>query len=557
MKTRLSGPWLRGASILLFWFAGICAARAQNRWINSGSGLWQVGSNWSAGAPPGSATTLTLITNANTKTVTIDAATPAANLALLKLTVSAPPGSTNTLQLLDLGASNPFQALNTFTIDNGGALYLTNSALVVAGAGSLNILGGIAILESGLLDVSSVTTRVGRVTSGSLRVKTGTVQAGEIIVGEFPGSQGTLTIEGGIVALSSLLSLGDGATSTGIVSLIGGQLSVTNDITKIGNLGTGQMVVSNATATLANVSVGRHDGASGALTVGTDGTLSLSNDLSIGRFSGGSGSVLVSGGRLSVPTNTIWVGREGAGQFTVGGGAVQALGLLVAANATNTDSGTLTVTEGTLIVTSNLVVGNAAFSAAQVWISGGSVNVTNAGEPAFLSVANGTLSLSEGTIVTDSLLLTNSSGLINFNGGRLETKGTVVANGAPFTVGDGTTAATLHLLGGTHSFADGLVISKNAMLTGCGTIIGTVINNGTIATNCRAAPAITGVNWTGTTLEFSFSTGNGFAYTIEYKSALNEVNWGTLTSLTGTGGVLTFRDDAPTSPTRFYRLRVE
>src|SRR5207249_6998241 len=95
------------------------------------------------------------------------------------------------------------------------------------------------------------------------------------------------------------------------------------------------------------------------------------------------------------------------------------------------------------IFTSNLVVGNAAFSAAQVWISGGSVNVTNAGEPAFLSVANGTLSLSEGTIVTDSLLLTNSSGLINFNGGRLETKGTVVANGAPFTVGDGTTAATL------------------------------------------------------------------------------------------------------------------
>src|SRR5207249_1617470 len=134
------------------------------------------------------------------------------------------------------------------------------------------------------------------------------------------------------------------------------------------------------------------------------------------------------------------------------------------------------------------IVGNAVFSAAQMSVSGGSVNVTNAGEPALLIVANGTLSFSDGAIITDRLVLTNSTGLINFNGGRLETKGSVIANGAPFTVGDGTTAATLHLLGGTHSFADGLVISKNAMLTGCGTIIGTVINNGTIATNCGAAP---------------------------------------------------------------------
>ena len=37
--------------------------------------------------------------------------------------------------------------------------------------------------------------------------------------------------------------------------------------------------------------------------------------------------------------------------------------------------------------------------------------------------------------------------------------------------------------GGTYVFADGLVISSNAKLTGCGTIIGTIVNNGTIATN--------------------------------------------------------------------------
>ena len=81
---------------------------AQNTWINPGSGLWREGSNWSAGAPPGNKTTLTQITSANTKTVTVDAATPAANLTVLKLTVSAPSGSTNTLALFDLGGANPF-----------------------------------------------------------------------------------------------------------------------------------------------------------------------------------------------------------------------------------------------------------------------------------------------------------------------------------------------------------------------------------------------------------------------------------------------------------------
>jgi hypothetical protein len=59
-------------------------------------------------------------------------------------------------------------------------------------------------------------------------------------------------------------------------------------------------------------------------------------------------------------------------------------------------------------------------------------------------------------------------------------------------VGDGTNAATFDLQGGTHSFANGLLISSNATLTGCGTIIGTVEIHGTNAMNCVAvAPSIT------------------------------------------------------------------
>ena len=620
---------------------------AQNTWVNAGSGLWRDGSNWSAGAPPGSTTTLTLLTNANTKTVTIDASTPSANRSVRKLTVSAPPGSTNTLALVNLGAANPFQLLNTFTIDNGGGLYLTNSAVVVNGTsgGSFNILGGTAILDSGMLDVSTVTARVGRVTSGILQIKTGTVQAGEIIVGEFTGSHGTLSLEGGKVVLSSLLSLGDGASCTGIVSVTGGDLSVTNDITKIGNLGTGRMVVSNAAVALGSVSVARHDGASGTIELQTNGAISLSDDLSIGRFSGSTGQVLVAGGQLSIPTNTIWVGREGGGQLTVSSGTVQALALLVAGNATNTDSGTASMTGGMVTVSSNLTLGNASFLAGQMSISGGHVSVTNDSNTGLLGIPHGTLSLSGGTITADSLALTNSSGALVFRAGTLETKRSAVANGAPFVVGDGTSAATLHLLGGTHSFADGLVISKNATLSGCGTIVGNVINNGTIATNCGAAPvapsittqplgqtvtngatvvfsvAATGtpplryewffngtntvgaasatlgmtnvqpadagsytvkvsndagnvtsdpavlrvlfaplignVGIAGTDLSFTFLTGNGFTYTVEYKNTLTDPAWFTLQDWTSTGGALTASDTTTSAPTRFYRVRVE
>jgi hypothetical protein len=91
-------------------------------------------------------------------------------------------------------------------------------------------------------------------------------------------------------------------------------------------------------------------------------------------------------------------------------------------------------------------------------------------------------------LTVDRLLVPQSAGQLVFSGGTLRTKGSVVSNGLPFVVGDGNNAATLELLGGTHSFANGLVISSNATLKGCGTIIGNVTNYGTIATNCGAGP---------------------------------------------------------------------
>src|SRR5437660_2334238 len=80
-------------------------AATTNRWISSGDGLWSTGSNWSSNRPPGSTFAYILITNANSKAVTIDATTPLTNLTIQRLTISAPSGSTNTLALANVGTN--------------------------------------------------------------------------------------------------------------------------------------------------------------------------------------------------------------------------------------------------------------------------------------------------------------------------------------------------------------------------------------------------------------------------------------------------------------------
>ncbi|MBP9026399.1 MAG: hypothetical protein KBH81_09690 [Phycisphaerae bacterium] len=83
----------------------------------------------------------------------------------------------------------------------------------------------------------------------------------------------------------------------------------------------------------------------------------------------------------------------------------------------------------------------------------------------------GTFTLNGGTVSVKSLLATGGvHSVVAFNGGTLNTAETAVNTGSALTVGNGTDAAVLNLLGGTHSFADGLRVAKKASLTGTGTI---------------------------------------------------------------------------------------
>jgi hypothetical protein len=204
-------------------------------------------------------------------------------------------------------------------------------------------------------------------------------------------------------------------------------------------------------------------------------------------------------------------------------------------------------------------VGSASFSTGQVVVTGGTIAVTNSAASGVFSVPSGGVIMSGGGLISDQLWITNSAGQFTLNGGTVSTKGTTVANGAPFVVGDGTAAATLHFDGGVHQFANGLVISSNATLSGCGTIIGSIINHGTIATNCGpAAVDVTFRGRIGMTNFVSFPSQVGATYILEYKDSLVSTSWtDILPGTNGTGNVIMLGDTTASGPARYYRVRTQ
>jgi T5SS/PEP-CTERM-associated repeat protein len=227
----------------------------------------------------------------------------------------------------------------------------------------------------------------------------------------------------------------------------------------------------------------------------------------------GSNSVIVTGsnslwstpGRFDVglngPLNQLWVRNAATVQNAaagVGYGVFSSSNLAVVADAgsiwtngadlaigTSGSFNQLVVSNGgTVFARGGLYTGLGGISSNNtITLTSGNIIVTNSLGTSVTDVRRGTFTLNSGLLATDTLLLTNASGRLVFNGGTLITRGSTVSNGQPFVVGNGTSVATYNLLGhGQHSFNNGLVITNNSWLTGQGRVSGTVTvhNNGRI-----------------------------------------------------------------------------
>jgi hypothetical protein len=643
-----------------------CSQAQTNSWTYPDGGYWDDFRNWSLGVRPASSQVV-LITNAPTKLVTLDSYTSSnypASLTITSLTVSATGGLTNTLFLSNAGTSTPLYIQDSLAILSGGVLLMTNSSLQVGGTnGGSFILEGTAALSGtntfsggvyiglstnssgslSVLDGQTVFTNgyavIGFYGTGQVALANGTVQAGDdtslpngVFLGLSSGSLGVLSIKGGTFVSPEHLCLGGSNGAAGVLWLTGGQLILTNNyLTTVGDAGLGQLVISNGQLMASSMIVANGPGSLGALTV-AGGTATLSGGLVVGDGLGATGAVFITGGRLAVTNQNMVIGSYGIGQITVSNGVLlaQAMNIGNSTGPATTNGmlviqggsvGTLTIAGGTTAVASNIIAGVFSNANGVIQVTGGNLTVTNQSVTGKLVVGQagrGTFTQSGGVLTVDQLLVTNgTNSAFMFISGVFNTKSTTVSNTQQFAVGDGFGTATYHLLGGMHSFVNGLRIRNNATLSGCGTINGSVlvdpggtvladcggtltftgavtnngswkaingsvleasgpvVNNGLINiidghTNFLAGfvnnglvltadnlPQIVSVSRVGPDVGITFTTVSTLTHVVEFTSNLVSQGWAPLFSFTASGGMTNMTDPgAALLPQRFYRVRL-
>lgn len=350
---------------------------------------------------------------------------------------------------------------NTVTVTEGGlfaggSVYVgvnaagnSNNALRVTGAGSEALLGGIYIGHCS--DGNTM-----RIEDGGRAVNTSVAQ-----IGLFEGSNNMVTVQGGGSAWQNAgnLSIGYSGSRNSLTIANGARVDADEGI--VGDDGSfNRVTVSGVGSVWSNdyTTVGYYGSGNQMLLAGGG----LVEDVSgyVGYATGStSNSVLVSGDQTTWRNRgSLWVGWLGAGN-------------------------SLMVSNGGLVtVGADMYVGegSAAFSNS-VTVAGGSLVVTNSLGGSLLEVRRGTLRLSAGLVIADTLVVTNGvDSVLQIEGGTLKVRRSVVGGGQPFTVGENS-EATLRLDGGSNTFLSGLALASNGTLAGSGRLIGDVTSAGRIA----------------------------------------------------------------------------
>ena len=423
---------------------------------------------------------------------------------------------------------------NRACVTDGGSVWTNRQELTVGDSGSANIL----VVTNGATIFSSQDGFIGRSTGANSNAAVLTDSGTSWLISSnlYVGSNGAfnglvVSNQARLHDRSAVIGV-SGSNNAAMITGVGTIWSNTFDLI-IGDAGVGnQMVISGgAFVTCSNATLGNKIASSNNTILVTGpgsvwsnrGGLFLSqtgkgNRLIIsdgglvhtmgGGFVGGSfpaGSnnevVITGAGSFWRLPSTLFVGYVGSGNRLVvtNGGWVRNstanVGLLSHSNevvvtgtgSAWTNSGTMVMgvsgSHNRLIVSNggvvhepfDLRVGENATSTNNRIIVDGGILVAESPTFGFLDIKRGTNVLNSGRIfVGRALLVTNTLGVFEFNGGTLESAGTSYTNGRVFTVGNGTTQAVFELRGGTHNFASGITLANQSALTGQGSINGTL-----------------------------------------------------------------------------------
>ena len=424
-----TGSVVRYIFLGMVFFAGHAAAQVDS-WTNTAStGLWHDATKWSLGIAPTNIHNV-FLTNATTKTVTVNAATPAINRTINSLTLRGIGAGINTLQLTNMGAATPFHVLHTLSIGTNAVLVITNSALVADGLSSADFFvdGIVSNRAGGSITVTNSDFIIGNTRPGILVNNGGTIVAGFTTFGNVAGAPGTFTMSAGSFVSSNGIAAASGISSTGAVWITGGDAALF--VTGIGESGSAQMTVSNGTTRGTTLTLGHFSGGAGTFTV-AGGTNLYTSDLSVGFGPGSTGAVWITGGVLSNQNGII--GDSGDGRIAVSNGTWMGQALNVGLNPGSV--GTLTIAGGTNSCTGNLVLGAGAGSTGAVWVTGG--------------------------------VLSNQDGNLGQSGVGQLTVSNGTWTGHSFNVGlNPGSVGTLTIAGGTNRLSGNLVVGFNANVTG-------------------------------------------------------------------------------------------
>jgi hypothetical protein len=212
----------------LFLVLALSAPAQVNLWTSGFDGAWEDGGNWLLG-PPDATQSAVLVTNAGSKTVTIDFITAGffpETLTISNLTLSAPIGSINTLSLLDAGTDVPLEVLNGFLVARGGNVQVNNSTVQVDGlsGGGFTIDGEVTV-NGGTIIAPAVIVSPSGASQSALTLAGGTLTADALVLTNSQGQvnflAGTLAIQSTSVSNNQPFTVGDGADAA-VLELLGG-----------------------------------------------------------------------------------------------------------------------------------------------------------------------------------------------------------------------------------------------------------------------------------------------------------------------------------------------
>ena len=304
------------------------------------------------------------------------------------------------------GPGGAVSATAALEVDNASAFIISNGGRLAATYGS--------ILGSGFTSSNNTALVTG---AGSAWTSARDVSIGYL------GERNTLTISNGGMLADDWGLVGNGTSSYGNTALVTGAGSLWTNSTNffVGGNGSGNTLTisdgGRVASTVSSIGYGSPSSNNTALVTGAGSLWTNSGTFYVGESGSGNSLTITNGGAVNVGGDLTISVFAGAGASN---------------NALNIGGGQLTVTNGTLFVDQ----------------AGGG--------------GSGALNISGGTVLVKQLTTVHSNGVITFNGGTINSRGTTIINGLDFVIGNTGGGAAFIADGGTHSFQTNLIIGNSS-----------------------------------------------------------------------------------------------